>query len=36
MVDMNKLLGQLLASGAAGGFAGELVDGLAGNMPFSE
>jgi len=32
MADMNKLLGQLLSSSAAGGFAGGLAGGLAGNL----
>jgi uncharacterized membrane protein YebE (DUF533 family) len=32
MIDMNKLLGQFLSSGAASGFAGGLAGGLAGNM----
>lgn len=32
MTDMNKLLGQLLQSGAAGGFTGGLAGGLAGNL----
>lgn len=32
MADMNKLLGQLLDSGAAGGFTGGLAGGLAGNL----
>ena len=32
MADMNKLLIQLLGSGAAGGFAGGLAGGLAGNL----
>ena len=32
MADMNKLLGQLLSSGAAGGFAGGLAGGLASSM----
>ncbi|MCG8486593.1 MAG: tellurite resistance TerB family protein [Chromatiales bacterium] len=32
MADMNKLLGQLLNSGAASGFAGGLAGGLAGNL----
>lgn len=32
MVDINKLLGQLMSSGAAGGFAGGLAGGLAGSL----
>jgi uncharacterized membrane protein YebE (DUF533 family) len=32
MADINKLLGQLLSSGAAGGFAGGLAGGLASSM----
>lgn len=32
MVDMNKLLGSVLSSGAAKGFAGGMAGGVAGNM----
>lgn len=32
MVDINKILGQLMGSGAAGGFAGGLAGGLASNL----
>jgi len=32
MTDMNKILAQLLGSGAAGGFAGGLAGGVASNM----
>lgn len=32
MADINKILGQLMGSGAAGGFAGGLAGGLASNM----
>ncbi|MFY9942065.1 MAG: tellurite resistance TerB family protein [Desulfobacterales bacterium] len=32
MADMNKILGQLLGSGAVGGFAGGLAGGIASNL----